>query len=74
MQHGQFDIKPLEPAAEAFHKLRGQGDFRDQDQCLALLLQGFCDRPQIDLGFAAAGHAVQEKRRELSLPQGLADL
>ncbi len=41
-------------------ELRRQVDFRDQQQRLPSGSQSALDQPQIDLGLAAAGHAVQQ--------------
>ena len=53
-----------EAATEACQGLRGQADFRHQHQRLPALRQAMDDRLQVDLGLAAAGHAIQQERLE----------
>ena len=45
-------------------ELRGQVDFRYQQQDLTALVQRIGDQAQVDLGLAAAGHAEQQERLE----------
>ena len=47
------------PRLEAFQPLRAEGDFRQQHQHLAALLQGLGDGLEIDLGLARPGNAIQ---------------
>ena len=54
-----------ETAAKALDQLRRQGDFRHQHQRLAAGCDGGGDDPQVHLGFAAAGHAVEQVRAEV---------
>ena len=51
-----------EAAFEAFHQLRGEGDLRDQHQRGFPLVDNVGDRLQVDLGLAAAGHAMEKER------------
>jgi hypothetical protein len=55
-----------EARAQARLQLRRQADFRHQQQGLCLRISGEqpLDRRQVDLGLAAAGHAVQQQRRK----------
>ena len=53
-----------EAAFEPPHQLRREGDLRHQHQGGPALLQNYSYRAKVDLGLAAAGHAVQEKRRK----------
>ncbi len=64
--------RDAEAALEAFQPLRGQRDFRQQDQRLAVLAQAFGDGFQVDLGLAGAGDAVQQGDREVAGSDGLA--
>ncbi len=49
---------------EAPQQLRSQADFRHQHQRLATLLQHRFKQPEIDLGLATAGHAIQQVTTE----------
>ena len=51
-----------EARGEALHELRGQGDFRNQDDGRPALLKDRGDRPHVDFGLAAARHSVQQDR------------
>ncbi|EKD36059.1 MAG: hypothetical protein ACD_75C01657G0002 [uncultured bacterium] len=51
-------------------QLGGEGYFRHQDQHIPALCKGFFRRPEIHLRFAAAGNAMEKKRREASCPDG----
>ena len=59
-------------AAEALDRLRRQADLRHQHQRFLALPDHFLDGPQIDLGLAAAGDAVQQERLKAALAQGRA--
>ena len=61
MQRGDVDAEPL---AEAAHRLRRQRDLGQQHQRLLAAREARRDRGEIDLGLAAAGHAVEQERRE----------
>ena len=50
--------------AESRFELRGQADFRYQDQRLPSLRERFGDQVQVDFSLAASGHAVQQEWRE----------
>ena len=51
--------KPIpEARAQTPEDLVGQGDLRNQHQGLPARLQTLGDRPKVDLGLAAPGHAV----------------
>ncbi len=70
---GQAAVEQGDPGAEAppeglAHGV-GQGDLRHQDQNLASPGQGMGGGAQINLGFAAGGDAVEEKRGKLALRQ-----
>ncbi len=49
---------------QALEGLRGQGDFRDQEDRLSAGSDDLPDGPDVDLGLSAAGHAVQDGNRE----------
>ena len=74
---GQAAVEQGDPGAEAPLKGLGhgvgQGDLGQQDQDLASPGQGMGGGAQINLGFAAGGDAVQEKRRKTRLRQSLDD-
>ena len=53
-----------EPLAKASQQLRGQADFGHQHQGLAAGLQHGLQQPQVNLGFAAAGHPVEQVAAE----------
>ena len=53
-----------ESRGETFEKLRGERDFRHQDQGLAAVAQRLGDRLEIDFGLAGAGDAFQQDRLE----------
>ncbi len=53
-----------EAAAESIEQLRRQGDLGHQNQSLAAGRYGGSDDPQVNLGLAAAGHAVQQVHGE----------
>ena len=55
VQHGHC----AEAAAKSFDGLRSKADFRNQHERFFSLANHFLDGLEIDLGFAAAGHAVQ---------------
>ena len=50
-----------EARAEAVHGLGGEGDLRHEHDRAAPVGQGVLHGPQVDLGFAGAGHAVQQE-------------
>ncbi len=52
-----------EPRREAIEGLRGERDFRHQDQALAAPRYRFRHRLEIDLGLAGAGDAVEQRDR-----------
>ena len=58
VQHGGASGKPLVDQA---HGLRRQCNFRHQVNRLLPLRDGVSNRPQIHLGFAAAGYAMQQQ-------------
>ena len=58
VQHGKGYRKTC---LEAFYQLRGQADFRHQQQCLPAAREYLLDDLQIDLGLAAAGDAFQQE-------------
>ena len=58
------DDPGAEAPAEAIHELRRECDFGHQHQGLAAAGQRRRNGPQVHLGLAAAGHAVQEMRGE----------
>ncbi len=60
-----------ETAGETGHGLGRQGDLWHQDDGLTPPGQGLLDGPQVDLRLAAAGDAVEQKDRRLSLRSGL---
>ena len=57
----QIEVR-LEPAFETLDRLRGERNFRHQDDGGAISLQGFANCLQINLCFPAAGDAVQQNR------------
>ena len=64
-----------EALLEPLQELVGQRDFGQQDQHLSVRpAQRLRDRLEIDLGFARAGHAIQQRRAEAALGDGLAKL
>ncbi len=63
MEYRQAGVT-AEAGAEAPHQLRSQGDFRHQHQGLAPPLQAGGDGPQVDLGLACAGDAVEQEGGE----------
>ena len=54
--------RPGETTQEPMDRLRREGDLRDQDNRLLPASDGFLRRAQINLRFARAGHALEEKR------------
>ena len=56
-----------ETGGETVEELSGQRDFRQKNQRLAALSQGFRDGLEIDLGLARAGDAFEQRRRERAL-------
>ena len=60
MQHRE---RSREACREARDELRRQRDFRHQHQRLFAARDDVGDRAQVDLGLAAAGHAMQHERR-----------
>ena len=52
-----------EAAFETLDRLRGERNFRDEDDRGLAAREGGADRLQINFRFAAAGHAVEENRR-----------
>ena len=70
----QKDHRLAESGEKMLLELGGEGDFRDQDQDIPAPGQGLFGRPQIDLGLAAAGDAVQQKGGILACRQGRDDL
>ena len=52
-----------EATLESFDRLRGERDFRDEDDRGLAAREGGADRLQINFRLAAAGHAVEENRR-----------
>lgn len=67
VQHRQA-VRPdqaFQAGAQGAFQLRRQVDFRHQQQHLAAGGQHFLGGAQVDLGLAAAGHAVQQHRLEL---------
>ena len=65
VKHG--DTIP-EARAKASFGLGDEGDFRDEHQHGVARLHGAGRRPQVDLGLAAAGHAVEQKACESPAP------
>src|SRR5579884_853265 len=65
MKHGHLAAA----AAKALDRLRRQADFRHHYQRFLALGNDLFDGAQINLGFAAAGDAVQQKRMESALLQ-----
>ena len=61
---------PEAPAELQGHGV-GEGDLGEEHQDLPSLVQGFPGRGQVHLGFAAGGHAVEEKRRKIFTPDTL---
>ena len=55
-----FGRAHAEPRREAIEGLRGERDFRHQDQALAAPRHRLRDRLEIDLGLARAGDAVEQ--------------
>ena len=49
-----------EPVAKALQPLGSQGDFRQQNQDLAVQAQAFGNRFEIDLGLTGTGDAIQK--------------
>jgi hypothetical protein len=66
VQDGYLPAAP----AERLDRLRGQADLGDQDQRLLALPDDLLDGAQVELGLAAAGHAIEEERAETALAQG----
>ena len=62
MEHRDPILYRRETALEALDRLRRQRNFRHQHQSRLAAVQGEGDRLEIDLGFAAAGHPMQEDR------------
>ncbi len=56
----------LEPCAKPRNELRRERDLGHEHQRLLAALQDGGDRPQVDLGLAAAGHAIEQVRCEAS--------
>jgi hypothetical protein len=63
---GAHDVGAGKARGDAAFELRREGDFRHQHQRLAAAGQYFGDGAQIDLGLAAAGHAMQQEGLELA--------
>ena len=64
-----------EALLEPLQELVGQRDFGQQDQHLRMgLAQRLRDRLEIDLGFARAGDAIQQRRAKAALGDALAEL
>ena len=61
MQRRDFDA---ELVAEAAQRLRRQRDLGQQDQRLRASRETGGDGGEIDIGLAAAGHAIKQERRE----------
>ena len=61
VQHGHV---VAEAGPEAARELRGERDLRHQHQRAPPSLSGPRDDPQVDLGLARAGHAVEQERLE----------
>ena len=59
-----------EAGGNAAQRLRGERDFRDEEERLPSLRQREFDGAQVDFGLATAGHAVQQE----AAPGGFADL
>ena len=68
----QRDDRRREPCAEARDELRRQRDLGHEHERAAARLEHALDEPQVDLGLAAAGDAVQEPGAEF--PERCADL
>ncbi len=62
-----------EARAEASDELRRQRDLRDEHDGPEPALARGGDRAEVDLGLAAAGHAVKEERRRAPIAKGVAD-
>src|SRR5262249_32617375 len=67
------DSHLAEPAAEALNRLWRQADLRHEHKGLLALPHDFLDGAQVNLGLAAAGDAIEEKRLKAALLNGLLD-
>jgi len=70
VQHGHR----IKPRAEAADRLRREADFGHEHDRLPSVPDGFADGLNVDLGFAAAGDAVQHERRMPPVAQRVDDL
>ena len=66
VEHGHV---ARETRLQPVQQLRGQGDFRHQDQALPALPAHLLHGPEVDLGLAAAGDAVQQHGLVTALAQ-----
>jgi len=65
----QFNIPVRKPIASHPVQLPGNGHFGCQKQCISPLLQTLPNQLQIDVGLAAAGHAVHKSHPRSILPK-----
>jgi hypothetical protein len=61
---GGIEARAREAVADLGLELRREADLGHQEERLAALAQDFGDEVQVDLGLAAAGHAVKQDRAE----------
>ena len=69
VQHGHV----VEPRAEPVDRLRREADLRHQHDRLAAEVDHLLDRLDVDLGLAAAGHAVDQQRLVVPTVERLED-
>ena len=69
VQHGHL----AEPRAEPLDRLRREADFRHQHDRLPAEMDHLLNRLDVDLGLAAAGHAVDQNRAMLAGIHGIED-
>ena len=68
------DLPLREAALDAREKLRREGDLRYKVDRAAAVPEHLIDSPQIDLGFPASRHAVEQSRREAFRGEARPDL
>ena len=68
MEDGNAPTKTLPDLSD---ELLGQGDLRNEEERAFFLTHGIAGRSEIDLGFPAPGHTVQQKNVKFSLFQGI---
>ena len=75
LARGQLAVKDGDPTGKptrkALNRLGRQRDFRNQDNCPLSPGDNRCDQSQVNLGLAASGDAVKQKRMITGLGERL---